>query len=322
MSPIQTQIESVIIPSTSFCLPPLITQNQILFFSKKVNHEPTNENIIHIFELESEEWRRKYVPNISNPNQISFCLLYENYIALLILELTSVESRSANVVIYKLTNLKENSSWEKIPFTNENLMPIDLSSCQCAQSNRNVVLASVCQPSTLVVHVHQYSSQHSWINLSFLLQTTTNPSYELQSCAIARHTLYCSLSCTERNAQRKVTIYKIDLDHAIDNNEERDLKIVHDCTSSVLCCHLCISNASSHGQPITVNMIANNSNKCYNLEVCPLNDNSIKLFQKHYELGTKLLSAVNCNNNVTIVYYDSSCDKWYLEVFPITYPKK
>lgn len=318
--------ESVKIPSTSPFSPPLIRPGQVIFFSKE-NCDATNQSVIHMFELETRMWRHVNVPKICNTYKIAFCLLYEGCIAVLCLE--TVKSHCANVAIYKLIDHKEMSSrsWKRIPFTSETLMPIDLSGCQCVQSNRNIVLASICQSSNLWVYVHQYSSQQSWIRLCFSVKTTTLCSYELQSCAILHHTLYCSLSCMERSGQQKVAIYKVDLEFAIKNNDTKSLEIVCNCTYGILQCYLLILSNSCYGyRSIVVNIIANNNNRCKTLEVCLLNDNCTKLFQKNYVFDTKLISTFalpsTCNDDVLIVYYDNVCNEYYLEIFPLSWPKE
>ena len=315
-----THTESIKIPSISPFSPPLIRPGQVIFFSIE-NRDSTNKSAIHIFELETRMWRNVDVPKIPNSYALTFCLLYEGCIAVLCLE--TMKSHCANVAIYKLNDNKEvlSTSWKRIPFTNDTLMPIDFS-CQCVQSNRNIVLASICQSSDLVVYVHRYSSQQSWIKLSFSVKTTTICSYELQSCAIAHHTLYCSLSYMERTGQQKIVIYKVDLDLAIKNGDAVTLEVVCNWTFGILHCHLLILNS----RPIVVNMIKNNVNRCNTLEVYSLNDICTKLFQKDNVFGTKLISAsplpTTCNDDVLIVYYDNDCDEWYLEIFSLSWPKE
>lgn len=312
---LSSTFESNSIPSSSFYLPPLIRDNQVLFVTNRKNSRAPNENIINIFKVDCSEWERQEISALLSSSDLGFCLSYTSHIAVLCL--TSMKSHLAAVEIYKL---KEMCAWEKIPLVGGTLNPIDLQNCQCVQSTRNVVLASVylC---TLMLFVHRYSSRQPWIDVSYKLQDNTD--FKLQSCAISRHTLYCSLLCTENNGQRKLRVYKLDLDSDIENRKAQDLELICVCSPNVIQCHLFMTNS---GKAMTVHIVTHGSSRGSNtLEVRPLQPNAIgdKLFEKDWMSDTEILSVLPLQtdafkNKVVIVYFDKCCSQNYLEVISLT----
>lgn len=312
--------ESIVIPlnstSTSLYLPPLSLNGQVFFIPFQKSAKALNKNVIHIFDLESVKWDKKKIPNVPNAGHQGFCLVYADCIAVLCLTLVPNRSAACTVEIYKL---KEMLSWEPVPLVSGTLRQIDLENCQCVKSNRNIVIASIHQYS-LMLFVHQYSSQQPWIDISFKLPTV-NTSYVLQSCSIVRHALYCSLSCTQSNGQQKVTVYKVDLDYAIENKEKQDLEVICNFAPNVIQCHLFMT---SNGKAMTVNITQSSGKHLSTFELHPLNNVSVTLFEKDYAFGTKLLSVTSlcttaCRNNVLLVYFDTVYHHYYLEVIPLTH---
>ena len=167
-----------------------------------------------------------------------------------------------------------------------------------------------------MLFVHRYSSQQPWIDVSCKLPTTTN--YKLQSCAISRHILYCSLLCTESNGQQKLKVYKLELDSDMQNSKAQDLEFIYLCPASVTQCHLFMNNS---GKAMIVKVVTNDKGS-NTLEVCPLNATDDKLFEKDWMADAKVVAVLSlqstfCKNEVGIVYYDAYNSQKYLEVISL-----
>ena len=302
--------ESIVIESNLFYLPPVFKEGELHLILYQTEQQRVRETVCS-FDLQSKQWRNREVITTSNSNQKAFSLLYREKLA--ILRAVSVDDRSASVKI-NICKLKHPSSWELIPFTSESVNPVNLKNCQCVQSTRHIVLVSVCQ-STIITYMHHYSSQLSKVSFSLPSSTT---SYQLQSCLIAHPlTLYCSLLCREANSQCRVVVYKLKLEQT--SAAKNTIELVHSCSSDVLQCYL----FTSHGKTTAVKITeSKHSNSCF-LEFCPLNDAATSnFFRKEYSFIIKLLSVVPLHsaayiNHVLIVYFDSRCEKSYLEVFSL-----
>ena len=305
---------AVTIPSNSLALPPIVKRNKAQFISSGAGSKSATKHTIHSFDLQSGQWNSTDIATTCSPNQAAFPLLYNDDTA--IIRVTSTETQSAKVGIHKLTEM---SHWEVIPFTSETVKPVELNNCQYSQSKRYIVLVSVVQ-STIAFHVHNCKdSSHPWSSITFSLPTTKT-SYVLQSCAIAHHTVFCSLMSTERNRQQKITVYKLKLEYAMEKGKPQnnpDLELVYSYDSNVLQCHLFVAS----GEIMMMNIITTSGDrKSSTLELCTLNDTLVnfKRQKKDYPFVMKLLSVVpstTYNNQALVVYYDNRSSKTHLEMF-------
>ena len=305
------------IPSNSLALPPIIKGNKALFISSKDSpgdRSSVIKDTIHSFDLQSREWNSKDIATKYSQNQTAFPLLYKDDTA--IIRATSTEAQSAKVGIHKLNKM---THWEVAPFTSETINPVDLKNCQLTQSKRYIVLVSVVQ-SIIAFHVHNFKdSSQPWSTITFSLPIK-NTSNVLQSCAIAHHTVFCSLMSTERNHQQKVTVYKLKLEYAMEKGRPQnnpDFELVYSYDSSVLQCHLFVAS----GEMMMMKIITSGGDRrSSSLELCSLNDTLVnfKRQKKDYPFIMKLLSVVphtTYNNRVLVVYCDNRSSKTHLEIF-------
>ena len=308
---------AITIPSNSLALPPIVKGSKVLFISSKdspAGNKSATKDTIHSFDLQSRQWNSTDIATTCSQNQAAFPLLYKEGTA--IIRVTSTETQSANVGIQKLTEMLH---WEVIPFTSETVKPVELKNCQYSQSKRYIVLVSVVQ-STIAFHVHncKHSSQ-PWSTITFSLPTT-KASNVLQSCAIAHHTVFCSLMSIERSHQQKITVYKLKLEYAMEKGRPQnnpDLELVYSYDSSVLQCHLFVASGEIMMMKIITNSVDRRSST---LELCTLNDTlvNLKRQKKDYPFILKLLSVVPStthNNHALVVYYDNRSSKTHLEIF-------
>lgn len=310
------------IPSSALVLPPwpIARESEVIFLSSKGNKSAAKDTL-HIFGLQSKQWKCTEIAISASQNQVAFPLLYKDDVAII---RATMENQSAKVGIYKL---KERSHWEPIPFTIETINAVDFKNCQCAQSTRCIVLVSVAL-STITFHVHKYSSQTKpWTSMSFSLSPTRASScsvYVLQSCAIAHQTLYCSLISTVKDNQQKVTIYKVKLESVMEKDRSYDnVDFEEFCTFDpiVTQCHLFFAGREIMAMKVIVN---NGEHRSSTLELCSLNDSlalvNFKQQKKDYTFVTEVLSVIPLhstapyNNHVLIVYRDNQL-KTYLEIF-------
>ena len=321
-------VECSAIPSNLLILPPIIKDNEVYFISfnkSSPGESATNyKDTLHSFGLQSRQWKSTDIATASHQtNQAVFPLLYKDDIAIIRLSLTETHDQSAKVGIYKL---KEMSLWNLIAFTSDTLRPIELKNCQCTQSTRYIVLVFISQ-STITFHLCKHSSQ-SWSTITFPL-SPNKISSELQSCAIAHHTVFCSVMSTERNHQQKVTIYKLKLEYVMEKDKPQNnsnLEVVYNYDLNVLQCHLFVAG----GEIMMMRVIVNNGdNRSSTLELCSLNDTllNLKRQNKEYAFVVKLLSTIplhtnTYNNHVLIVYYDSRFCKTHLEIFSLPSPTR
>lgn len=304
-------------PSTSLVLPPILKENEVVFISFKdsFQNKYTAKSTLHTLELQSKQWKHTGIaPTISCQNQVAFPLLYKGDIAII---RVTMEGRSANYKV-GILKLKEMSQWELIPFTSDAIAPVELKNFQCGHSTRYIVLVSIFQY-TITFHIHNYKSQ-SWSSINFPLPTTKISS-EIQSCAVAHHTVYCSLMSTERNHQKKVTIYKLKLECITEKGRSQNnpnLEHVYAYDLNVLRCHLFVAN----GEIMIAKVIAKGGdNKSSTLEFSSLNDTLVNSQKKDYPFVIKLLSVIplhstmtHYNRHVLIIYENQSC-KTQLEIF-------
>ena len=273
------------------------------------DHKVTKETF-HTCTFAGEQWKNVNISGSSNLHQVTFLLTVKDDLAVLRFGSTNSQSQFAKVGIYKL---KEMSSWELVPFTNEVLKPFDLNNFQCVCSTRHIILVSIYQ-SSIVFYIHNYSSQ--WISTSFSLPVTCS-SYKLQSCTIIHSLeLYCSLLCTGRNGIQTVEIHKVKLDKTDDKRES--INVVYQYNASILQCHL----FTTGGRVMIMKVIADSNASI--LELCALNDASDHFLQrkKEYPFIIELSSVlpIHCptyKNHVLIVYYDSRFSKWIMEIFSL-----
>ena len=307
-------VECSTIPSNSLILPPIIKGNEIYFIDSP--GKSAVKDTLHNFELNSRQWKNTDIATTSYQNQAAFPLLYKDDIAIIRLSSMETHDQSAKVGIYKL---KEMSLWDLIAFTSEIIRPTELKNCQCVQSTRYIALVSISQ-SKITFHLCKLSSQ-TWSTLNFSLPPNKTSS-KLQSCAIAHHTIFCSVMSTERNHQQKLTIYKLKLECVMEEDKLQNnpnLEVVYNYDLNVVQCHLFVAG----GEIMVLKVIVNNGhNKSSTLELCSLNDTLVnfKRQKKDYAFIVKLLSTVplhstTYNNHVLIVYYDNRFCKTHLEIF-------
>lgn len=313
-------VECSTIPSNLLILPPIIKENEAYFisFNKNPPGKSATKDTLHSFGLQSRQWKDTNIATASYYNQAVFPLLYKDDIAIIRLSLMETHDQSAKVGIYKL---KEMSLWDLIAFTSDKLRPIELENCQCAQSTRYIVLASISQ-TTITFHLWKHSVQ-SWSTISLPLPPNKISS-ELQSCAIAHHTVFFSVKSTERNHQQKVTIYKLKLEYATEKDKPQNnpsLDILYNYDLNVSQCYLFAAGGEIMMMKV---IVSNGDNKSSTLELCSLNDTllNLKTQKKEYAFVVKLLSIIplhtnTYNNHVLIVYYDSRFSKTHLEIFSL-----